>query len=506
VTLVACGRIDMDPTPDATTMTTQALTISTKVTIDTGPLIGYADGDLVVFKGIPYVAPPLGARRFAPPAPMPAWSQPRLAIFDPPQCLQPGANGPVGNEDCLTVNVWTHGDAANRPVLFFVHGGSGITGGHYNSEALARRTGAVVVTVQYRLGALGHLALPELDASGGGNFALLDQQAALQWVRRNITAFGGDPSRVMLFGESEGALYTCAHTIAPASAGLFSSAIAESGVCSDMPDRAATYAQWQGDVVTKLGCTAGDRIACLRAATPAQLVTNMTLPYMKLVVDGTNLPLAPADAWRTRAFAHVPLIVGTNRDEANLWLIAIAVTYWYLDGIVDSQAGYTYLVQQAYPAQAQALLALYPYSKYGSGFRAIDDFETDLGFACPVREWARAVAAAGGNVSQYEFTQTLHGGYTSFGVPHALELAWVFADWSPFWGYVPDAGEVALSQWIQDTSGHFAATGQTPADWPAFTVTGDIHYEIGPSRGARTPFREGRCDALVGLGLVTRVH
>jgi len=147
--VAACGRMDMDPVdplPDASEIsqgTTQATarTIGPSLTIDSGPILGYADNDLVVFKGIPYVAPPLGARRFAPPAPVTPWVWPRWTIFDPPACPQPTPTGTTGNEDCLTVNVWTHPDAANRPVLFFVHGGSGITGQHYDSAALARHTG-----------------------------------------------------------------------------------------------------------------------------------------------------------------------------------------------------------------------------------------------------------------------------------------------------------------------------------------------------------------------------
>jgi para-nitrobenzyl esterase len=501
--LLACGRIDEDPQPDAAvTTTTESSAITTTVVIDSGPLVGYSTGDLVVFKGIPYVAPPLGALRFAPPAPAPTWTWPRWAIFNPPMCPQSSSSGPVGSEDCLTINVWTHPDAVHRPVLFFVHGGAGISGSHYDSAALARATGAVVVTVQYRLGTLGHLALPELDATGGGNFALLDQQAALRWVQRNIAAFGGDATHVLLFGESAGGFYTCTHTIAPESRGLFASALSESGQCTDLPDRATQYAKWQADVVTTVGCNSGDRIACLRAVTPAQLVTGLKQSLSGPVVDGSHVPLHAIDAWRTGAFAHVPLVVGTNNDEANLWLLLYAVNYWWLDGYVNSQAGYTTVVQILFPAQASLLLAMYPYASYGSGFAALDAMLTDIGLSCPVRGWARAVAAGGGTVWQFEFTDSLAGGYSFLGTPHALELVWVFSLWSWIPGYVPTAAQLDLSAYMQGVWLDLAGSGSVPDDWPLAGAS-ESHYELGPARGARTTFRGGRCDALVGAGLVT---
>lgn len=490
--LVACSHPDAAPTPDA------ASGIGTTVTIDSGPLLGYSAGDLVVFKGIPYVAPPLGALRFAPPAPVTPWMLPRPALTDPPMCPQPGSSGVVGDEDCLTVNVWTHPDADHRPVLVFVHGGSGTTGNHYDSSHLADATGAVVVTVQYRLGALGNLALPEL---ADGNFALLDQQAALHWVQRNISVFGGDPTRVLLFGESAGGFFTCAHTIAPESSGLYAAALSESGQCTNLPERALMFGKWQADVVTNVGCNAGDRIACLRAVSPAQLVTGNKQSIAGPVVDGTHVPLHAIDAWRTGAFAHVPLVVGSNRDEANLWLAAYAVSYWWLDGYVNSPSGYAFVVQTLFPAQSSLLLSMYPYASYGSGFAALDAMLTDIWLACPVRGWARAVAAGGGTVWQYEFTDSLQNGYAILGTPHALELAWVFGLWTTI-SYTPTAAQLDLSAYMQGVWNGLAATGTMPSEWPQYSLATDEHFELGPSRGARTGFRNGRCDALVNAGLV----
>jgi para-nitrobenzyl esterase len=228
------------------TATTSALAgIPAEVTVDSGALAGTtgASSEIRVFKGIPFAAPPVGANRWRAPQPVAKWSGVRPATEYAPRCMQGGPGGPNANapptaEDCLYLNVWTTAESANdrRPVMVWIYGG-GFTGGagsepRYAGDGLARK-GAVVVTLNYRLGSLGFFAHPQLSAEAqsktSGNYAMQDAIAALQWVQRNIAAFGGDPGNVTVFGESAGANLTGALVASPRAKGLFHRAIAQSG-------------------------------------------------------------------------------------------------------------------------------------------------------------------------------------------------------------------------------------------------------------------------------------
>ena len=206
-----------------------------------GMVRGTVAPDHRLFAGIPYAAPPVGPLRWQPPAPAPAWQGVRDATRIGPRCLQdPGGDPEFGrqtDEDCLTLNVWTppmRAGGGQRPVMVWIHGGAFISGsaGIYDSRWLATRGDMIVVTINYRLGAMGFLAHPALGPAGDvGNYGLADQQAALRWVRDNIAEFGGDPGKVTMAGESAGGMSVCDHLVAPESAGLFRSAIIQSGPC-----------------------------------------------------------------------------------------------------------------------------------------------------------------------------------------------------------------------------------------------------------------------------------
>src|SRR5262249_44120038 len=237
-------RIDVDAPPDDSSA-------APVVTIDTGMVRGTLDGGVASFKGIPYAAPPLGALRWRAPQPALPWDSVRDATAFGSPCVatsvdfSAGVNQYIGGtEDCLTLNVWTSSTAAAMPVLVFIHGGyfqqgssADTFGGLYTYDGayIAAHQPVVVVTINYRLGALGFLASPALTASDpdhrAGNYGLLDQVAALRWVQTNIAAFGGDPARVMLFGQSAGGYSVCNLLASPAAAGLFSRALIESGGC-----------------------------------------------------------------------------------------------------------------------------------------------------------------------------------------------------------------------------------------------------------------------------------
>ena len=246
-----------------------------------GTLRGMAASDYRLFQGIPYAAPPVGPLRWQLPRPAARWSGMLDASKPGPQCMQDTGRDPrVGkptSENCLTLNVWTpprgqRGD--KRPVMVWIHGGGFVNGSGdiYHSRSLAAKGHIVVVTVNYRLGALGFLAHPSLGPPGDvGNYGLADQQAALRWVRDNIAAFGGDPRKVTIAGESAGGMSVCDHLVAPGSAGLFRAAIIQSAPCQAQADL-ANGQRHSVDYAASTGCRNPATIAvCLRALPAATL-------------------------------------------------------------------------------------------------------------------------------------------------------------------------------------------------------------------------------------------
>ena len=243
-----------------------------------GALRGTVAADHRYFAGIPYAAPPVGPLRWQPPAPMPSWTGFRDATRPGPRCIQDVSNDVDGrrtSEDCLTLNVWTPPPSDEpRPVMVWIHGGSFINGSGdiYNARRLASRGDIVVVTINYRLGALGFLAHPALGPAGDvGNYGLADQQAALRWVHDNIAGFGGDPDKVTIAGESAGGMSVCDHLVAPGSEGLFSAAIIQSGPCQaqyDLPAAERASLQYAAEAGCGDPATAAQ---CLRALPPDTL-------------------------------------------------------------------------------------------------------------------------------------------------------------------------------------------------------------------------------------------
>lgn len=302
-----------------------------------GSVSGVRNGNLTVFKGVPYAAPPVGLLRWREPRPAAAWSGVRKAAAFGPACIQvPGAAelagagepGPL-SEDCLTVNVWTPGLAASakRPVLVWIHGGALVFGSGrqlgYDGSALARR-GAVVVTLNYRMGALGFFDHPALASQPGGvvNYGLLDQVAALQWVRDNIAAFGGDPGNVTIFGESAGAQSLLALYVSPKARGLFHRGIAQSpyGIPSSPRAKARTVAV---NVANALGLAGARATAAQLRALPARRFgealkgEDLTLAP-GFVVGDSVLPQPILESFQQGRQARLPLIIGNNSDEATV--------------------------------------------------------------------------------------------------------------------------------------------------------------------------------------------
>ncbi len=305
-----------------------------------GPVRGVVRDDIHVFRSIPYAAPPVGERRFRPPVPVAPWTDPRDAgRFGPvaPQLPSPleaalGAPDPVVDEaECLTLSIYTPGlDGAERPVLFWIHGGAFVsgTGGSpiYDGRRFATHGDVVVVSINYRLGAFGFLHLDEIfgeAVAGSGNAGILDQVLALEWVRDNIAAFGGDPGRVTIFGESAGGMSVGTLLALPAAQGLFHQAIVQSGGGSFVHSREQATAIAR-TVLAEVGATT---LAELEAVPTDVLleaqgkalaaVARIELPFMP-VVDGSVLPQPPIDGVRGGSGA-VPTMIGTTKDEMTLF-------------------------------------------------------------------------------------------------------------------------------------------------------------------------------------------
>ena len=303
------------------------------VTTQVGRIEGTREGPLAVFRGIPYAAAPVGALRWRPPAPMPAWSGVRPAQAFGAACLQKAGRPGMANtqavalqsEDCLFLNVWAPADAAARgplPVMVWVHGGAFRVGAGslspYHGDELAKR-GAIVVTINYRLGLFGTFAHPAVQAAGepGGNYGLLDTIAALRWVQDNISGFGGDPHQVTLFGESAGGVTVGYLMASPLADSLFGRAIIQSGGLSlpEYPrDKAAAVAE---KLAATLGATGAEALRALpaEALRDADTAPADTMPF----IDGTIVREKARAAFEAGRVQHVPLLIGSNDAEAGFF-------------------------------------------------------------------------------------------------------------------------------------------------------------------------------------------
>ena len=488
------------------------------VATERGLVRGVAAGTTIAFRGLPYAAPPLGGLRFHLPARAACWTDVRDASTFGAVCPQlDDTQNPVGGEDCLTLNVWTSNlrPAGPMPVLVFLHGGGNNQGSSsagsgptalYDGQALAGR-GSVVVTLNYRLGALGFLQHAALEREGAyGNWGLWDQLAALRWIQRNIGAFGGDPARVLLFGQSAGGLDVCALVSSPQAAGLFSRAILQSGGCT-VQARGDALASGER-LVTGAGCnTATDAIACLRGKTPTELlralpvvVTGLGPTPFAAALEPQVLPGQPLDRIRAGLHNKVPIVVGSNSAETYRMLpapeqLASAAQY--------QAAARTFLAQLALsPSTVEAILAVYPASDYPSPHAALVALTTDVRWTCPSRAYARALAPHG-PTWRYFFTQGLDAtrapAASLAGAFHGLELLYVFGVLEVA-GYRPTDADRALSEYAQIYWWQLAATGSTltarAAPWPAYDATRDTYLTLGTPLTDGAGVRTRQCDAL----------
>ena len=411
---------------------------------EAGAVRGMEGAGLRVFLGVPYAAPPLGDLRWRSPRPVEPWSGVRDATRIGADCTQAigrkavlggGGGLVVGREDCLYLNIYAPaGNDAVRPVMVYLPGGAFTigSGANYDPSRLAREQGRLVVTVNYRLGALGWLAHPDFAEDGegvGGNWGLLDQQAALRWVQANIAAFGGDPADVTLFAESAGAWTACHLMTSPASEGLWSRVILQSGSCIEPTAlwSAAEVAQGGDAFAASVGCGVEDVRACLRR-TPASRLARAASTRQGLngpgswgpVYGDATVPEAPPAAFVHGRFVRTPVIVGSNADEGRLFATE-----------VKDQERYDKETVWMYGEHGSAVLERYPVEDEAFGLTMARSF-TDQKFACPAHA-LRRVLAAWAPVRGYEFADpdapiVLPSWLLPYdmGAYHASEVAYVF--------------------------------------------------------------------------------
>ncbi|MEH0467632.1 carboxylesterase family protein [Streptomyces sp. B21-097] len=459
---------------------------ATTVRTHDGPVRGAAHDGYRTFDGIPYAAPPVGRLRWAAPRPAVPWSGVLDGTRPASACPQPAGEVPGGStdEDCLRLNVTTPDGTPStrlRPVVVWLHGGGFTTGagGSYDARRMATRGDVVVVTVDYRLGALGFLAHGGLPSSGV--FGLADQQAALRWVRSEIGAFGGDARNVTLAGESAGGYSVCAQLASPAAAGLFDRAIIESGPCTGRPDRPfapsaaplSTARAAGADLAAKVGCgSARDVMACLRRVDVPRLLAAQATDQQP-AYPTPLLPGDPAEAIAAGRFHRVPVLIGSNHDEGNGWAAGIVQAGNPVDPDTWPQVVAAFFPA---PGQAEAIVREYPVHRADGGpvFGAVIG---DADFACPTADTAGLLAART-PVWRYEFADEhappLTSGTPPFplGAPHASELPYLF----DLGGRPRDlsAAQHRLADAMIDYWTRFARTGDpdgpsTP-HWPRRTV------------------------------------
>ena len=466
-----------------------------------GKVAGSSDGDIRVFKGIPYAAPPVGMLRWRPTAAIPRWKGVRDATAFGPACVQPQSKTPTSlywnvpmpvSEDCLSLNIWAPAKAKNAPVFFWIHGGALLTGSSrepaYDGRKLAER-GIIVVSINYRLGALGYLAHPGLSAESpahvSGNYGLLDQIAALHWVKANVGAFGGDPGNVTIAGESAGALSVMYLLSSPGARGLFAKAIAESGYMISMPDlKKSVYGAPSGEAVGQMlgAALQAPDIAALRGM-DAQTLTDAAAKLGAApwgTVDGLLLPQQMTTTFDQGKQAPVPLLAGFNEGEIRSLMVLAPKP-------PATAAEYEKTIRDRYGDLADAFLALYPAADYRE---SILKTTRDALYGWTAERMVRKQTALGQPAYLYLWDHGYPAADTAgLHAFHASELPYVFgtaARTTPKWPTIPDtAGEHALSDALADYWSSFARDGKPVAAaapaWPAYgAAQAYLHFTATP--------------------------
>jgi para-nitrobenzyl esterase len=440
------------------------------------------DGKVAMFLGIPFAAPPVGELRWKEPQPVVPWAGVRAAKEFGSHCMQAAAYGdmifrdPGESEDCLTVNVWAPVKAKKMPVMVWIYGGGyqggGSSEGRQDGQYLAHR-GVIVVSMNYRLGIWGFMVHPELTAESphhaSGNYGLMDQRAALAWVKKNIEAFGGDPENVTLFGESAGSFSVSTQMASPLSQGLFQKAIGESGgALSSSGNGAKTREERETiDAAYAVKAFGTAKLADLRKLTAnrlkATIMSKETPGRFGPDVDGYFLPDTVANLYKAGKQAHIPLIAGWNADEGGTQAKVYAATYQKF-------------AEKEFPGREKEFIALYPGGRDITALNSGNAYAGDKFIAYSTWRWLEAQVRTGGKpVYRYRFELGSPGDKyhsASAGAFHSDEINYVFgtlalrpeAVWRPV--------DWVLSEKMGEYWTNFAKTGDPNADglppWPVY--------------------------------------
>ena len=477
-----------------------------QVTTPSGTVRGALSGNIRTFQGIPYAKPPVGDRRFKKPEAFPAWSGVRDAFAPGAQCPQL-EDGDIGSEDCLFLNVYaptTRAPAAKKPVMVFFHGGGFDNGSGYHAKTddalyngvkLSALGDVIIVTMNYRLGALGflaHPALSEVEGPSGVN-GILDQILALEWVQSHVASFGGDPTNVTIFGESAGAMSVCTHVAQSYKRGLFKRAIMESGSCQIKSEADANA--YGESLVAKLGCDAGNAqeiVACLRdvkklpASVFVESQINLDLKKHTIggesalafapVVNGVLFSKTPLEIIKSGSGQKVDMIIGFNRYEVPGLLFQELRTAADLEKFLVN-SGFT-------GAERTKLLQLYPLIEHLSHKNRAAAIATDIQFTCPKIELTKALAQNGSKVYNYRFDL--------LGAFHGTELPYVFQT-------LPEGTDQMRTMGMLWTS--YASKGKPTSDFFAWQTANSKQVDLVFDGGFLTyinDYRVKQCEVILG--------
>ena len=476
-----------------------------RVEVREGELEGKLVENTRAFLGIPYAQPPVGELRFAPARPAKRWKGVRQAVEFGPSCPQnPGALSAPGpqSEDCLSLNVYTPANPGRKklPVMVFIHGGAFVAGGsvQYDGRRLSEEGNVVVVTINYRLGALGFLAHPELDEERcddepSGNDALRDQQLALKWVKRNIDEFGGDTNNVTVFGESAGSLSTCLQMVAPHAKRYAQRYIMQSGTCvAGLPISSKAQAQAIGvELANTLCAGASDTLACLRDKPASEVIAFGATRGISgagwapvINPDDEFLPEHPTALIASRDYnRRAEVIVGSNAREWGLFQAIGAsprpTSVAALHATLDAQFG----------PLAPTLKAVYPATDATASLVYMN-LMTDYLFRCPARELARQLTQQGTTSYLYSFDEGA--------AYHAFELPYVFGNPNPQLGapvLVEPLREAVQTHWTAFAhDGDPNAAGQLA--WPEYDAASDQHMSLKAVPTVGSGLAKSQCDIL----------
>ncbi|MFL6604823.1 MAG: carboxylesterase/lipase family protein [Steroidobacteraceae bacterium] len=473
---------------------------------ESGMVDGVRNDGLFVYRGIPFAAPPLDELRWRSPQPAVIWSGTRKADRFSPVCMQTGSYPPdtpaePTSEDCLYLNIWTpvEGSTESLPVMVWIYGG-GLANGSastplYAGDRLARK-GVVVVTFNYRIGALGFLAHPDLSREAAqhtsGNYGLLDQIAALRWVQRNIAAFGGDPHRVTVFGQSSGSISISALITSPLARGLFQRAIGQSGGLFEPLDLAPDFklagAEETGrQFVARSGAAS---LTALRHRAAAEVLKTPFNPHA--IIDGYVLKESPYDAYRQHQHNRVPLLIGSNADEGQFFIAGHTITV----------RNFAEELNSTFPSFLSFLVRLIgpkPGATDADARASAAAFHGDLRFRWDMWAWAHLAAEDERNpVFYYEFNRAPpyrgDSKYAGMGATHGAEMVYVFDhldQQSVPWTTKDRVLAATMSTYWTNFAKSGDPNGAGLPPWPRFSASGDKLMSLGEKIEPESIHNEG---------------